>query len=125
MEMTQEWINQFNKKCAEFMGYKLVPFHSPFLGLGWKSENILNPMYKYLEGNEESQIYFHSDWNWIMEVVEQINELPNKYDGNFSELNGKVFSIKHMMFHEIIGKKESIIQVINRFIDWYNTQTQL
>lgn len=115
--MTQEWIEQFNKKCAVF------------LGAYWCNDDLENFPEGYWMIHDDLELplhlrnfQFHSDWNWIMEVFEYILELPKKYDGNFWELNGKVFSIKHMMFHEIIGEKETVIQKIDNFIDWYNKQ---
>lgn len=115
--MTQKWINDFNKKCAEFLDWKFEEDDLIFSFDKKNSFEFLNrPAYAIYD------LKFHSDWNWIMEVFEYILELPKKYDGNFWELNGKVFSIKHMMFHEIIGEKETVIQKIDNFIDWYNKQ---
>jgi len=69
--MTKEEILKFNKLCAEF--------------LGWKKFNGLNMRYKdSYETNKvnfgemvyfKHDLKFHSDWSWIMEVVEAIEKL--------------------------------------------------
>ena len=71
-----------NKIIAEFMGYENI------------KSNKEHPMYKipkfaYTENNFGSietidtfspyfdDMVFHSDWNWLMEVVEKIERYPN------------------------------------------------
>lgn len=112
--MTEQvkWIYQFNKKCADF--------------LEWESDSKLVSVKKEHLKIVDRLVYslddlkFHSDWNWIMVVVEHIVELPKTHNETFWKLNGKVFNIKHMAFHEIIGNKKTLTKRIEQFIDWYN-----
>lgn len=65
MEITQEWVEQFIKKCADFLGkdydteiYSVCTNH--LYDCGYR-----NP--EYIE-NPINWDCYHSDWNWIMEV---------------------------------------------------------
>lgn len=115
MEMTQEWITQYNKKCAQFLEAKKAD-----------DGNYVFPM--NLDKNwlgDIHQIYnmkFHSDWNWIMEVCFKISSLSS--DVSFGGLNGRVFRFKHSMFWELIEDKNKFLLKIEEFIDWYNRQKE-
>lgn len=70
---------------AEFMGCELKEQEFPkghFQKL-WRCE-IVNPLRDYIEANQEDQLYFHSDWNWLMTVLMKIESLqeptPPKMD---------------------------------------------
>ncbi len=124
-------IVEGNKLIAEFMGYELKECHSPFYGKSWTKENLNDsPLYQFLEGNDERNLYFNSQWNWLMPVKEKIESLDNGTYG---------FSIDPWGI-EIIeyesGKEEIIAAVIKEdkndkwielyyriildFITWYN-----
>ena len=124
--MTQEEILQYNKRCAEFLGM----------------DNDAFLLEKQIEKNTGlCHLKFHSDWNWIMEVIEAIEKLKTetstfefhtqpksvliKEERNYSfekgdggrtsrplKLNGSVW---------ITGetKKEAVVQAINQFLIWY------
>ena len=89
MELTQEWITQFNKKCAEFLGASITEKDNEWYVTTWKKDldviRICNiemwgtkeETYSKLLSSILNTSYgewgkFHSDWNWIMEVVEKI-----------------------------------------------------
>lgn len=112
MELTQEWITQFNKKCAEFLGSELKNDgqfdYWTYDHLGFDPMKIRGS--SWVSGNFE----FHSDWNWIMEVVEKIVEIP---DGVGYEFKRTIEGYFH--------RKQSVIQAIDQFIDWYNKQKEL
>jgi len=66
--MTQEEIFDYNKRCAEFLGYiNTTPTDKDFdiyhnekgMIIGNKIHTMIEPM----------SAKFHSDWNWIMELV--------------------------------------------------------
>jgi hypothetical protein len=132
MELTQEWITQFNRKCAEFLGWKSTfahegdrygyvqtvdGFNTPFYNDG---DPQLVEMNSNINIHSISQLKFHSDWNWIMEVVNNIKQkIGNPTSVVLASFNGDIN--KALMK----AKKEAIIQSIDQFIDWYNTQTQL
>ena len=136
MELTQEWINQYNKKCAEF------------LGAYWCNDdlNAYPSGYWMLDGEDNlphdlEHMEFHSDWNWIMEVVEKIESIKqltletcNNWVGEFTiVIRYKSYSSTHYFSREIPRvshgqdfrtKKEAVIQAIDQFIDWYNKQKE-
>ena len=64
-----------NKLLAEFMGFSFIERKSKYL-VDVKS---------YLKDESASSYKFDSDWNWLMEVVEKI-EQSNKVNTGFSQL---------------------------------------
>ena len=101
--MTQEEILQYNKRCALFLGMN----NDAFL------------LAKQIEKNTGlCHLRFHSDWNWIMEVVEAIEKI---FHIQGVEINGKWCCIKTNTFHEYRGvnKKEAVVEAINQFLIWY------
>lgn len=74
--MTEQEILEYNKRCAEFLGYEneetiintslYSDFNKPRRGLVFTIG-----VKKY----STEKLKFHSDWNWIMEVVEAIEKL--------------------------------------------------
>ena len=92
--MTNEEIQEFNKRCAEFLGWKQSQKYEQFNdyhgiwekendGIWYKEEDIINDSSKYFEikvndkglHNYHYILRFNSDWNWIMEIVEKIQTL--------------------------------------------------
>jgi hypothetical protein len=56
--MTQEEILDYNKLCAEFLGWEYA-----------KDRDIWNPnMHHDYSFTYSINLKFHSDWNWIMEI---------------------------------------------------------
>lgn len=110
MEMTQEWTTQFNKKCSEF------------LSLHRDEEVAIYNMTAYTY----DMMKFHSDWNWIMEVVEKIQYyraciISNNHCEIHMMRTDNITSIN-------IGARSTqlaTIQAIDQFIDWYNKQKEL
>lgn len=124
--MTQEWIDQFNKKCAEFLGYvNTTPADKDFnIYKNEKGMIIGNKIYTMLE---TMSMKFHSDWNWIMEVVEAIEKLgywvciQNTYIG-FGNKNDENAFLNYSFSSFRTTKREAVIQAIDQFIDWHNEQ---
>ena len=124
--MTQEEIVQYNKLCAEFLGYvNLTPDDKDF-DFYEKLDGVLGKML------EPKSMKFHSDWNWIMVVVDAIEKLKfnvritiaciiieNAFD-NDSNLS-PIYKF-HSMQGEFESKKEAVVQAINQFLIWYNEQ---
>jgi hypothetical protein len=77
---------------------------------------------------EVKDMQFHSDWNWIMEVVEAIERMGY----NSSTVGGKkgyACAIHLPQLNGIMGqskdsKKETVIEAIEKFFIWYNKQTK-
>jgi hypothetical protein len=110
MKPTQQ--QKDNKLIAKFMGLTIITDNISYFDTNYK------PLKKYNE-----------DWNWLMEVVEKIENLE---DGEFSveitnnccEING--FEIHTNLF--ICNNSETKIQAVYNacvdFIKWYNEQNK-
>ena len=131
--MKQEEILEYNKRCAEFLGWKETTEQFKIDWVGCKTKERLDRLNKQyipiLEKNGDvlfpdfSVINFHSDWNWIMEVVEAIENrgivvLIGKNTCVIEQTYGKTTielpSIKKN------SKKEAVVEAINQFLNWYN-----
>jgi hypothetical protein len=112
-----------NKIIAAFLGQdkNTALFYFP----QFKNIEFKYGEYIACEHFSESQLKFHSDWNWLMEVVEKIESL------------GFVFSIKInwvkitkdrvaiiVRWEEDFNKKEAVYNACVEFIKWYNEQTK-
>ena len=124
--MTQEEILQYNKRCAEFLGWKkcltnefdnygycqtVDGYESPFKNI------VANPQileYNYSESQHSiSDLQFHSDWNWIMEVVEAIEKK------SWVNIKGCAVDISTIANLNAPTKKEAVVDAINQFLIWY------
>ena len=108
-----------NKIIAEFMGYK---------------KSIANTWFKGNKIVQTTSFKYNSDWNWLMEVVEKIED--------FFEINGKELEFQIVSYEDEVkviakhsdkewetiveisadgsGKKENIYNACVEFIKWYN-----
>ena len=132
-----EEILQYNKMCAEFLG-AIYSEHAEAWGFG-NAKNIGSKMFhgvmyhNVIEAQRfEKELKFHSDWNWIMEIVTKIQLLEivhdntRSYDSVFKEYEC-TFSpaYKTHDFGYIVGKsktseKDAVVEAINQFLIWYN-----
>ena len=128
MEMTQEWIHQYNKKCAEFLNFKKYPIKEKADGYVVNFKNGKVPFESCISNSQ-----FHSDWNWIMAVVEAIEKLDvlhskyaSKYDILIDCFSCSImttgYHIKTILTIDNTNKKQAVVQAIDQFIDWYNKQ---
>ena len=113
--MTQEEILQYNKRCAEFLGWKYSQNYESYDelyfewdenddGVWYKEENfVLNPKscniyFVKVNGvclkEYEYILKFDSDWNWIMEVLKQITKYG--YNWELIDFNGTITEEKFM-----------------------------
>jgi hypothetical protein len=131
--MTQAEILEYNKRCAEFLGYELITPQMRKRPEQWKDNS-------YWEHKDKANVHtskkvlgrdgyleFHSDWNCIMEVVEAIEKLRYLVviQSNFcqiQEIGTKENNFKPYIIASIYGnyKKEAVVQAINQFLIWYN-----
>lgn len=96
--MTQEEILQYNKRCAEFLGM----------------DNDAFLLAKQIEKNTGiCHLKFHSDWNWIMEVVEAIEKKA------WVNIKGCAVDISTIANLNAPTKKEAVVEAINQFLIWY------
>ena len=131
--MKQEEILDYNKLCAEFLGWEYIDKdqHSQaYENYGWWVKRIYhnnidarnNCNWKGFNQN----LKFHSDWNWIFEVVEAIEKL-GYYTKNECIRNINYFNIYELENNEATfygtdnSKKEAVVEAINQFLIWHKT----
>lgn len=100
-----------NKLIAEFMG---APFVGDYKGSkGGYQDTYLYDFRKLNIGNEvfisDVQMKFHTDWNWLMPVIQKINETG--YAG------GITYELKESLMAVDIG---NTYKEVVEFIKWYN-----
>jgi hypothetical protein len=85
--MTQQEIQERNKQIALMLGWKEATLEYKLKWSGVKTEERLNRLDKdfvpiLMKENEEplweDSLRWHSDWNWLMEAVEFINNTHNQ-----------------------------------------------
>lgn len=117
-----ENIVENNKLLAEFLGYKIW---------SWDNENFY--ITKGATPNNETnynikRLKFDYDWNWLMEVVEKIEELEgfivhiNSFSTSYVylkvECNRRFFH--HKKYFSKGGKIEATYIACVEFVKWYN-----
>ena len=142
--MTQKEIIEYNKRCAEFLGYELITPQMRKNPEKWKD-------YSYWEHKDKANVHssekvlgsekslsFHSDWNWIMKVVNEIlKQGYRKYTQSHEEYSRCVFTDMAISYqtHDFGGgnivadsgncntEKEAVVNTINQFlIHYYETK---
>ena len=145
--MKQFDIKEYNKMCAEFLGgTEYIPkpwYYFPRYQRHWFFPNRLEP-----NRFTSKMLKFHTDWNWIMEVVEKIESLDDSEkhyqwkdvnNTNRSNFNGYSVDIEGNDCLIWLGleldpleclakskgktKKEAVVTAIWEFLNWYKTQT--
>jgi hypothetical protein len=104
-----------NKLLAEFMGFQQT-------NIGWyDAEEVL---LRAERDNTFDNLKFHSDWNWLMEVVEKIESL-----GVVVEIRESVCYISPFPNNYVSELEETKIQATYiacvRFVKWYNEQNKI
>jgi hypothetical protein len=150
-EKLRKETRNFNRKCAEFLGYQVL-----FKTYQFRNFNSSNEFYfEEDEGNivcdykgkevnlypesdplfELEELPFNSDWNWIMEVVEKIEQSYStdacSFKGDKHEFNilstgwkpptGKIPSEISEQKGRGNTKKEAVIDAISKFLTYYET----
>jgi hypothetical protein len=101
-----------NKLLAEFMGFQQT-------NIGWyDAEEVL---LRAERDNTFDNLKFHSDWNWLMQVVEKIESL-----GVVVEIRENVCYIETTPTDYYSELEDTKIQATYNacvdFVKWYNTQ---
>jgi len=124
--MTKKEVQHFNQRCAEFLGKDVG------------HDNMV------IKNGNWTLMRYDSDWNWIMEIVEAIEELKFNSDTctnaspcftigrhwcyihiNNDIKNGVPISGKYYYWSSgqtsVMGKnkKEAILKAIDQFLIWY------
>ena len=127
-------IVENNKIIAEFLDWEFddlsETFETPFLKLvephAFGDEQFSCKL-------QDFELEFHSDWNWLMRVVEKIENLQD-------ENNCAIYNVQiEQSFTEIIdnhtsetiiynidadSKIEAVYNIVIEFIKWYNEQNK-
>jgi hypothetical protein len=105
-----------NKLIAEFMGFKLQQDTNE----RWFGQYFTTPNDSWT--NRIELLHFHTDWNWLMPVVEKIEELGYDFDINKRENDNNVF-IRGSQYSKTTSNKTKIEAVYNacvEFVKLYN-----
>ena len=109
-------IVENNKLIAEFLGYSQPHPDYP------------NTTYWYKKDCQPLTILlFHSDWNWLMEVVEKIERLGYVFEIKITGCrinqieNGSIIVLR---WEEDKTKIEAVYNACLEFIKWYNEQNK-
>ncbi len=132
---------EFNKLCAEFLFPELIDIDDTGVwGINRFKTSRVPKILKLHYSNifQEHDLKFHSDWNWIMEVVEKIDNIFVFEDYSVSmtlETHGLSIITVHYyqpdrtkqkiikQFTSISkNKKEAVVEAIWEFLQWYNEQ---
>ena len=126
--MIQEEILEYNKLCAEFLD-AIYSEAAEAWGFG-NAKNIGSKMFhgvmyhNVIEAQRfEKELKFHSDWNWIMIMVENIVE-KTKFKTIDECSEDEWYATIGVTRLPITSKKEAVVQAINQFLIWYNEQNK-
>lgn len=128
--MTQEEILEYNKRSAEFLGMYDYSKDNEYFKKGnyycypEKEKNPGSGYYTIIQNTSEGYYgIFNSDWNWIMKVVEAIEQLGYRVEiiglSCIIYKNSNPISSYYGIKNEST-KEEAVVQAINQFLIWYN-----
>ena len=121
-------MKENNRLIAEFMGATLT--------------KDLQIMYPVFEGDSSyvKDLKYHSNWNWLMEVVEKIESIKDSYHGRFGVyISANSCTIQSTNFRPdkpipnpphyydnivLNTKIESTYYLVLNFINFYNKQKE-
>jgi hypothetical protein len=116
-----------NKLIAEFMGWEKVsknyrtPFTQSYLTVmnGIGETTIFGP----------TELRFHKSWDWLMPVVEKIEQLQNELHVVELEtlFSSQYFASLPTSYVEGCGntRKEALYNLVINYIKWYNNEQKL
>ena len=111
--MTQEEILEYNKRCAEFLGKETKVYSDTPTLTHYRFNNSMLLT---------KDMKFHSDWNWIMEVVEAIEKIDRKDEHGLFRLIRYGSSCNWNNLPPSINgntPKQAVVEAINQFLIWY------
>ena len=104
--MRQEEILEYNRMCVNFLGWVyLSDFNYPQPIGFYDTEGVCRGM----------ELRFHSDWNWLMPVIEKILDISNETED--WEWYDRII--------ECIPYTEDTAEMINKFLIFYNEQSRM
>ncbi len=114
-------IIAYNKRCAEFLGFKYRNSKK-----AWGEYPLDNSSFLASKGwISMDRLQFHSDWNWIMDVIEAIGKIADWSLECLNEDNDRTYQVLIYLSNTNItskDKKETVVKAINQFLIWYETR---
>ena len=115
-------ITENNKLIAEFLGEIKQPFEFPQFG-------YINSMGDWKDTFFDNQLKFHTDWNWLLKLVEKIEiqskELFEAYEDVIINGCGCGIATKDDMISiAATSKIEAVYIACVEYIKWYNEQNK-
>jgi hypothetical protein len=123
-----------NKIIAKFMGMKVVNGYlqkyidnstEPKQYWEGKSKTFEHQIFGWQITHHESKILYHSDWNWLMEVVEKIKRISNEdaFLDKLDTLNSRISIELERQLESCFRKSyleiEAVYNACLEFIKWY------
>lgn len=108
--MTQEETLQYNKRCVDLLPFNYRNQSKYWIIYKYNDNSFFGKNRRYLAVNN---LKFHSDWNWIMEVVEAIEKKA------WVNIKGCAVDISTIVNLNAPTKKEAVVEAINQFLIWY------
>jgi hypothetical protein len=117
--MKQFDIKEYNKMCAEFLGYvNLTPDDPDFDFYEHPTEAV--KLGEHIRKTlEPASMLFHTDWNWIMTVVEKIKPIVF-----MSKTRPLTDHNTNLLYALMSAKKELVVKMIWEFLNWYQEQSK-
>lgn len=116
--MTQQEIINQNEKFAKFLGWeKYEDVNERFYG-NWKPNTTLEKPWSV----RVEVLQFHTDWNWIMEVIKDIENLYNGaviVEITDKSCNISIYKFLYKKYTTMNTKIEAVTQAINQFLIWH------
>lgn len=130
--MSEQEILKGNKLIAEFIGAVYIRREDLF------DDHIIeefiynnnHPISKQIPKVTENlyHLRYHLSWDWLMPVVEKIEEMKNENNviyevilGRYSMVINPHCNLQKMFHHESESKIHAAFQTIVEFIKWYNS----
>ena len=74
---------------------------------------------------QDFELEFHSDWNWLMEVVEKIESLGYRIEIVKHICRIYLSNKETIIISENTPKIEAVYNAVVEFIKWYNNQNKV
>lgn len=101
-----------NKKLAGFLQWEVKHYSTPIC-------DIVTPFGQLTE----TQLKFHNDWNWLMLVVDKIEDLGYTVETKINwcriKENGETISLR---WETDATKIEAVYNACIEFVEWYKEQ---
>lgn len=100
-----------NKLLAEFMGLSIITFNKEMYLLKWKNNLV--------QQKDDTIFKFNSDWNWLMEVIEKIENTRC-----YVTIKGCAVNMSTIVETSAPTKIEAVYNACVEFVKWYNQQKE-